>query len=62
MSRAKTGDKRVRQWGALSRSVTAHIHEVEGRLVKLGVPEKEAERWADKCWRLYAAVLIKKEK
>ena len=56
------GDKRVRQWGALSRSVTAHIHEVEGRLVKLGVPEKEAERWADKCWRLYAAVLIKKEK
>ena len=46
------------KWAALSREVAANIAKVERRLARLGVPEKEIDRWADKCWRLYAGVLI----
>ena len=41
------------KWAALSREVAAKISKVDRRLARFCVPEKEMDRWADKCWRLY---------
>ena len=47
-----------------SREVTADIAKVERRLARLGDAHEEEtlDRWAEKCWRLYAGVLIKADR
>ena len=47
---------------AVAGTNSRYCKKVERRLVRLGVPTKEVDRWADKCWRLYANVLINADK
>lgn len=55
---ASEREKQTRRWGRLSNDVMADLFDWEKRLIRLGVPEKEAERCVDKCWKGYAKLLL----
>ena len=53
--------RQTRKWHNLSNEVTAFLFKWEDKLAQLGVSGEDAERWADRCWRGYAKLLLSTE-